>query len=293
MSTLLLCLLLAPNPSAYRIYDLRADETLSVEQLAQRLASADVVFLGEDHDNTVGHQLQLQILTALHQQRPDLVLSLEMFERDTQGLLDDYLRGRIAESKLLEQGRPWHNYQQHYRPLVEYARSQKLDVIAACVPRDAARSVSQGKTPEPKWQPFLPRSTSAPEDAYFQRFAEVMREHAGTDEDGALERYYESQCLKDDAMGEAISDYRAAHHHRQPLVVHVCGKFHSDYGQGTAWRYLQRQPLTRIAVVTMEPAEDVAKFDVAPHRDRGHFLLAVPVEPKKKATQKAEEPAQK
>jgi len=67
-------------------------ETLFVD-LAQR----DVVFLGEQHDNAIGHAWHRHMLENLHEKRGDVVLSMEMFERDVQPVLDDYLAGRIEE----------------------------------------------------------------------------------------------------------------------------------------------------------------------------------------------------
>ena len=37
--------------------------------------------------------------------------------RDVQGVLDDYLAGRIDEAEFLSGSRPWQNYRTGYRPL--------------------------------------------------------------------------------------------------------------------------------------------------------------------------------
>ncbi len=249
-----LCTLLPGQTAASdaELIDVRSGETVSIPQFVTATAQQDVIFLGEEHDNDAGHALQLAIIEALHAQRDDLVISMEMFERDVQGVLDDYLHGRIEEAEFLEHSRPWKNYAEHYRPIIEFARKHRLDVIAGNVPRRLARQVSRGETPISADRQFLPRLTTAPGDAYRERFLKVMSGHGGTDAEDAMDRYYRSQCLKDDAMAEAIADYLAAHPHRKPLIVHLCGRFHSDYGQGTVQRLLQRRPLTRLRVVSME-----------------------------------------
>lgn len=282
----------APAESA-EIYDLRSGEAVDLKEVAQALSRRDVVFLGEDHDNTEGHELHLKLIEALYRVRPDLTISLEMFERDVQGTLDDYLRGRIDEATFLEHARPWGNYERHYRPVIEFARENGIDVIAANVPRDAARAISKGEEPAPELEPFLPRATASPKGDYWKRFVEAMGGHGGTDDPEAMERYFAAQCLKDDAMAEAISDYLARHPHRRPLVVHLCGKFHSDHGHGTALRLLKRRPLAEIAVVTMEAAEKPEEFDPAEHRLRAHFLLLVRPEPKEEKSEDAEKASDK
>lgn len=62
------------------------------------------------------------------------MLSLEQFERDVQGVLDEYLAGRIGERALTERGRAWDNYGPSYRPLLLFARDHGLPVIAAEAP---------------------------------------------------------------------------------------------------------------------------------------------------------------
>ena len=262
------------------ILDLSTGRSIGVQMLAADLARRDIVFLGEEHDNSAGHRQQLQIIKALHKIRKDVVISLEQFERDTQGALDDYLKGRIDEHAFLKQARPWKNYRRHYRPIVEFARENKLDVIASNLPRPIAKLISSGKRPSLSDRQFCPRATSAPKDRYWELFVDVMKSHGGTNKPGALENYYRAQCCKDDAMAESITDYLAAHPHRKPLVVHLCGKFHSDYGQGTALRVLLRQPLLQTAVISMEPAKDRSKVRAAEFKSRAHYLLVVPQEPK-------------
>jgi uncharacterized iron-regulated protein len=70
--------------------------------------------------------------------------SLEMFERDVQIVLDEYVKDLITEKKFLDDSRPWNNYKTDYRPLVEYAKQNKLPVIAANAPRRYINMVSRG-----------------------------------------------------------------------------------------------------------------------------------------------------
>src|SRR5690606_32220232 len=97
-------------------------------------------------------------------------------------------------------------------------------------------------------------------DAYFDRFAETMREHVPGDtpeaKATALDRYYHSQCLKDETMAESIVRARESHG-PTPLVVHLNGSFHSDFAQGTAARVQRRDPATRTVVITAVPVEDI------------------------------------
>ena len=53
--------------------------------MLDQLAQADVVFLGETHDDETTHRLELAVYEGLLQRKPkQVVLAMEMFERDVQ-----------------------------------------------------------------------------------------------------------------------------------------------------------------------------------------------------------------
>jgi len=110
-------------------------EPVSLSDLVDGAAECDVVLLGECHDDRVAHELERYVLTSLAARRASCTLSLEMFERDTQLVLDEYLAGLIREEDLLQDARPWANYASDYRPLVEFAKDVGLRVVAANAPR--------------------------------------------------------------------------------------------------------------------------------------------------------------
>ncbi|HEX3150570.1 MAG TPA: ChaN family lipoprotein [Gemmataceae bacterium] len=269
------------KPPTYRLIHCRTAKELTLPQLANELAARDLVYFGELHDNVAGHQVYAELAKLLADRRADLVISMEMFERDVQGVVNDYLRGRIDEVAFLKHSRPWKDYARDYRPLIELARERKLDVIAGNLPRPVASKVA---SKEGSMSPFLPRTTTAPLDRYWELFVETMKNHPGAE--GGVERMYKAQCAKDDAMAEGIADYLAINPHRQPLVIHCNGNFHSDYGLGTATRLATRAPLVQAAIISMVGVPDVAKADVAGSLKKAHYLLVVPAPPEKPVEKK-------
>jgi uncharacterized iron-regulated protein len=86
------------------------------------------------------------------------------------------------------------------------------------------------------------------------------------------ERYYFSQCVKDETMAEAIAT--AFERNGRKPVVQMTGAFHSDFGQGTAERVRRRLPDRRIAVVSVLPVKDLDTLSPAgDDLKRGDFLL--------------------
>lgn len=221
-----------------------ADSVVSAKDVAAAIAQADFVALGEEHQTPAVHRRHHQLLRELHAVRPQLVIAMEMFERDVQPVLDQYLRGEIDEQKFLAESRPWPHYARDYRPVIEFAKANGLAVLAANAPRELAKKVSKEGVAAVAGSPFVARETTAPEDAYWTAFQASMAGHEGMFGPGGMQRFYAAQCLKDDTMAESIVDHlqkvRAAG--EDPLVVLICGKFHSDRGLGTVARVNSRMP---------------------------------------------------
>lgn len=231
-----------------------ATPPITYESLSSDLAGYDVVFLGEKHDNSTGHALERRILERLHARRGDIVLSLEMFERDVQKQLDDYLAGNVDEKTFLAGARPWPNYATDYRPMVEYCKAHGIPVVAANAPRPLASKVAASGFDAVKGDPNIAAETTAPKDTYWKNFVAEMGDHAGVTEANML-RFYQAQCAKDDTMAESI--VRRFEGTARPLVVHVAGSFHVEHHLGTVARVHSRRPELRLAVVTMDEKRNV------------------------------------
>jgi uncharacterized iron-regulated protein len=281
-------LLAGPMAQGYvphRVFDTAARQFTDFEAMAAALSRADVIFVGEQHDDPNTHRLEAALLQAIGARRDRVILSLEMFERDVQGDLDRFLAGDLGEADFLAEARPWPRYHTDYKALVDFARERQWPVVAANVPRPVASEVAKEGVAVLDTKPEAERAWFAADrdcptgdDEYFRRFSEVMGGHAGVD---VMQRYYDSQCLKDETMAEAIvGAWRTAAGvpgPTRPLVVHYNGAFHSDFGLGTALRVRRRLPDQQIAVITMVPLDDIAALDaVAPEGDdlrRARFLV--------------------
>ena len=236
------------------------------EMMAADLARADVVLIGEQHDDPNTHRLELAVLEALARRHVPVTLSLEMFERDVQASVDSYISGASSEDDFLKNSRPWPRYATDYRPLVEFARSQRWPVVAANVPRRIAAELAKSGKQAVDSLSTADRSLAAadlqcPHDTYFDRFAEQMGTgghqsgSSSTAADATTERYYWAQCIKDETMAESIAAAFEKQGGKPGVVVHVTGSFHSDYGDGTGERIRRRLAGRRVAIVTMQPVE--------------------------------------
>lgn len=267
LSTALLCFS-AGSVSAAQFSDAKGQE-LTVTQLAQKLAQYDVVFFGEYHDQGEIHKSEIDLLEALHKIKGEkLALSMEMFEVDNQEKLDSFLAGQLDEADFLATSRPWPNYQTDYAPLVNFAKEQKMPVVAANVPRFLAAHVAKNNAStagiEAQYQKWLPKATYAPEGAYKDKFYAQMNSPEAPMKmpPARLSAVYAAQCLKDDKMAESIAAFSDEHKNMQ--VLHINGCFHSDGHLGTAQKLEALRPRLKVAVIT--PLERKQK-GVAPAGD--------------------------
>ena len=270
-AALFLFTLQSPGYVPERVFDTRQQAFVDFEVMLAGISEVDVVFVGEMHDDPNTHLLEAAILDGLQRRKRSPVVSLEMFERDAQGAIDGYLAGRLGEEEMLKGARPWPRYATDYRPLVERAKAARWPVIAANVPRSIAQKVAKGGKDAIGELTEAERANTArdlqcPLDAYFDRFAQSMSGHPApnqsADETKAMaERYYWSQCVKDETMAEAIA--AAVNRNTGTPVVHYNGAFHSDFGLGTAERVRRRLPGKRTIVISVLPVEDLDKVQPA------------------------------
>ncbi len=269
-----------PRWTPQRVYDTDHKRWVGFEDLAGEAAKADVVFLGEQHDDPGTHAMERALVEAIGRRRP-VILSMEMFERDVQPVVDAYLAGRLPEDSLMAEARPWPRYVTDYRPAVVWAKAHGWPVIAANVPRSVASAVArQGLTAIDslgEHRGWAAAEFSCKHDDYFDKFRETMAAHVpGEDQaakDAAMERYYQAQCVKDETMAESIVAARRTAG-PTPIVVHLNGAFHSDYTLGTAMRVERRMPDAKVVVISAIP---VANLDgIKPSKDdrkKGDWLL--------------------
>ncbi len=260
------------SDAKYRVYDQNGKES-RIDEIVDRIADSDVVFLGENHDDSIGHAIQFEIFKDVfvrYGKNRDVVLSLEMFERDVQIVVDEYLNGLIPEKQFLASSRPWGNYETDYRPLVELARENKLKIIAANAPRRYVNMVSRNGresvdklVPEAKqWLAPLPFGRSS--KVYSDKFNTLMGGHGS-------ENILDSQTLWDATMANSVSRELASND--RALVVHLNGAFHTESRLGTVEQLLNYLPNARVLVVTIRYEDDFKNFDDARHQGIGDFVV--------------------
>lgn len=232
--------------SNYKIYDTKSGQVVTLDKIIDDCANADVLFFGEEHNDSTGHYLEAEIFKALFKKyNGKVTLSLEMFETDNQLPLNEYMEGWIPEDRFSKDVRLWSNYKD-YRPMIEFAKANHIDVIAADPPRRYVSMVSRlgmaslnnlSKEAK-KLLPPLPYDTLS--GRYREKFFEIMKGSPG----GENPKVYHSQSLWDAGMSYSI--YKYLKKNKKKKVFHCVGRFHSDEKLGTLAQLQKRKPKLKI-----------------------------------------------
>ncbi|MEO0479753.1 MAG: ChaN family lipoprotein [Planctomycetota bacterium] len=247
--------------------------SLPIEALADRLATADVVFLAEQHNHDTLHDQYLRLLRALHVRRPELALSMEMFDRDDQSVIDAYLQSALSEESFREEAKLWRGYDEHYRPMVEYCKENGLPVIAANLPAELARRMVREGVDALADEKFMPESMDLDDEREFELFQKAVGDMSGHGGAGLLLQMFPAQVGRDEAMAQSIDEFLQSVRGERPLVVHVVGQFHVKERLGTYKRLADRRPGLDLRIVGTHVVDTIAIG--GPDGEDYRFVVAV------------------
>lgn len=245
----------AQNKMPYQIYTNKGKKT-TYEKMLKVALTSEVVLFGEYHDNSIIHWLQLEFTKDLAQKK-SLVLGAEMIETDNQSYLNDYLSGKITHKTFDSLARLWNNYPTDYKPLVDFAKDNKIHFVGTNIPRRYASMVFKQDLPvletlpqeDQLWMAPLPIEFDINLPGY-QAMLKMMGGHAG-------DKMPKAQAIKDATMAHFIFKNRKENH----LFLHFNGTYHSDNYEGIYWYLKRKQADLKIMTIATITRTDILKFD--------------------------------
>jgi uncharacterized iron-regulated protein len=273
----------APNEAAWRaalerldgapailIWSAKERRNLSFGELTDRLLEADVVCVGESHDNELCHRVQLQIIKALFASDARIGVGMEMFQRPYQEPLDKFLRGEISEEEMLkatEYRTRWGFHWSLYQPIVDFCKKNSVPIAALNAPRELTAKISKGgfsslSDDDKKQLGPVDYHVKAHRDHWYETLAK-MHGNTKVSED-QKERSYQVMTTWDEYMAASAAAFQLARHVRRMVVL--AGSGHIDLGFGIPQRAVQRTA-GKAATVHVAPGGDAAKLFASPPAD--------------------------
>jgi uncharacterized iron-regulated protein len=245
----------------------------TVEQIADKVKNGEVLVFGEQHDDSIGHLMEQKMLEVLFSKHnTHVILAMEMFHRDVQYILDEYLTGQISEKNFIKEARAWDTYKTDYRSTVEFAKEKGLKVIAANTPSRYANMVTRkglkslnelSKTVKKNYLPPLPVDTMKGE--YYNRFLEAMGEHSMPGMN-----LYQSQNLWDATMSWSIA--QVLKKNKKGIVFMMNGRFHSDNHLGFVKR-LNEDYNKKVITISCFAPEDFETPDWTKYQQLADYII--------------------
>ena len=207
-------------------------QPLAVTVLAA-LPQNRVVFVGEIHDRYDHHLNQLAVLQALHQKNPNIAIGVEWFQQPFQGVVNDFLAGTIDETALLRQSEYYERWGYDFRqlrPILAYAKANRLPILALNAPVELTRKVSKGGlealTATERAQ--LPAVIHPPAAAYRQQLQKIFAAHS--DDKQQFENFLLVQRIWEETMAQNAVQYLDKHLQHQMVVFAGIGHISNDAG---------------------------------------------------------------
>jgi uncharacterized iron-regulated protein len=233
-----------------QIVDLASGKVIAFDELIASIASKDLIFVGEAHDNPDHHLIQIQILQAVAGRSPSLTMGMEFFQKPQQPTVDRYVQGEIAEKEFLEAvdwKKTWGFDYHLYRPLMQLAREKRYRVLAINAPNSLVRKVARTglKSLEPSERDQLPKEIDLTQDRHRAFLQEIYREHTPNDLK-QFEFFYEAQCVWDEAMASVLAEHLASGKGR---LIAFTGNGHIVNKFGIPDRTVRRFPASMVTVM--------------------------------------------
>jgi len=198
------------HPLVGRIWDVRGARFTDEAALAAALAAADVVLLGETHDNVDHHLLQARLVRTVLGSGRRPALAFEMLATSQQPDVDAALARSPRDPDALAKAVAWKKSGwpdfELYRPIFQAGLDAGVPVIAANLPRKVVREVvSKGAGAlDETLRARLARGEPLPERLLESLRAEMRESHCGELPEALLDPLILAQRARDARMAERI-----------------------------------------------------------------------------------------
>ena len=212
------------------ILRVRDGAVISFDRMIQEIRNADIVFVGEVHDEPAHHDLELRIIRSFHESDLPLSVGLEMFRSDSQQDLNSWVSGSSSPEQFLSSyydnwRQPW----PAYRGIFLYAREHQIPLVGLNIPPDITKAVARSGflalNAEQKQK--LPPGISCNIDPTYMQF--IRQAYAGhsQQEDKRFLNFCEAQMVWDKSMAWKLIEHQRQYPGKTTIVLS---------GVGHAWK---------------------------------------------------------
>ena len=238
------------DPLLEKIWDIESGKVINEEELIDQFLGAEVIYLGEKHDNARQHEIQLQILEALIRKGKRPSIGFEFFTTGQTSLLMNFTQPSAPvmnmmskdydPESVLRQALGWDHRSDEewsfYFKLIEIARENQLPAFATDIPWGLSSRITRVGV-----ENLHPTELSLLVDTGFNdsEYEKLMLEeftnaHCGYRNEEMFRRMYQAWIARNDAMAQSILNTLEAN--PQNPVLMIVGFGHLRHGMGNPER---------------------------------------------------------
>lgn len=234
------------------IVHLRTGREVSENELIDFLASSRIIYAGEVHDSLEDHRVQLKILKGLLERFPgQIVIGMEMFQRSSQDLLNQWIKGEESEKAFLKRWyEDWSHNDAYYQELLEFIQAKKIPVLALRPTAELSYKMREKgmaglSNNDQKKLPEIDKN-----DPYHREAVNAIFKGHGPGASNQFDSFYEMMLFWEETMAETIANYLSSPEGKDKKMLVMAGGFHVGYGFGIPRRTFRRLPLPYQIVMT-------------------------------------------
>jgi uncharacterized iron-regulated protein len=242
------------------VWDVAANQAISANVLIDRSRTADIVLLGETHDNPAHHRIQNAVLNALSDAGSKPSLVMEQFDFEQQPQIDMAMSPETSRTESLLQlkhtmaaGWEWPQYQ----VLIATAKDHQLPLRAANLSRNRLQQVSrQGFSALGSGESTrlaLDAGWSEAQEAQLEK--DIVDGHCGMLPVTAAPAVARAQRARDAMMADALLNVRSG------MAVAILGREHVRRDLSVPLYLATRAPKRKVIAVGLIELDDIQKPD--------------------------------
>jgi uncharacterized iron-regulated protein len=216
--------------------------------------SADVVYVGETHNDAADHRYELELIRGLLKRKVQFAIGWEMFDQTQQSAIDAWESHLISLNEMLVRTdfqRRWGVYSHAYEQILKLTDDAEVRNLALNASPEVVRKVAEGQPLTKEERAAMPAGFKTSEKAY-SYFLSMIGSHPGLD-DVNRRRFFAAQNVWDQTMATRILHFKLLNP-RTRLVV-IAGSGHLSGGFGIPSYVNQRANLRQLILLPKGHAE--------------------------------------
>jgi len=241
-------------------------------EVIDRVGDKKIVYVGEAHNMFAHHFVQLDVIRGIYRKNKKLAIGMEMFQRPFQQVLDSFIAGEMDEADFLKKSeyfKRWGFDYNLYKPVLDFAKSEKIPVVALNLKREIIEKVSREGLDSlgPEERNDIPPQMDFSDNTYRERLKNIFKQHKGAEEKN-FDYFYQAQLLWDETMSLSIDEFLGKNPGYQMVVL--AGNGHLEYGSGIPLRTFRRNGSSyAIILPDSEVAMGIADYVIFPRPVEG------------------------